>query len=432
MQDLPGAPGTARQGRTRTIVSTNDGGVATQPRAPGHERPPSAKRAPGHGRLSAALRAPGADVPPATTAGAPGQYRLRAVPPAPDHRSSARHQRAPGHGRPLAALRAARHDRPCATPRAPGADVPLATAAGAPGQYCLSAVPSAPDHDRSDARHQRAPGHGRPLAASSDVAGHDRPCATPRAPGADVPPAITAGAPGQHRLRAMANATVALPAGQRRLRQEGLPRVPANPRTLTYPRSHRDTAHTRTKYSRAFPSPCAAGGLQGGQVVSTASSLRRKPQSSPRPATGRRADSPSLPGKGPGDRSKLHHTWHYPCGFGLSGVRSKPQPTHQVHPAIQVSPHPRSCSTAATGFSLQHPSRAPPWPSAVPLHCGGTIGGPGLLPLSTMVERGRVVGHSRTTPGSIRAAVARHRLRPTIPSAAALPHLLSLNGCSPS
>ena len=81
----------------------------------------------------------------------------------------------------------------------------------------------------------------------------------------------------------MANATVALPAGQRRLRQEGLPRVPANPRTLTYPRSHRDTAHTRTKYSRAFPSPCAAGGLQGGQVVSTASSLRRKPQSSPRP-----------------------------------------------------------------------------------------------------------------------------------------------------
>ena len=108
------------------------------------DRPPSAKRAPGHGRLSAALRAPGADVPPATTAGAPGQYRLRAVPPAPDHRSSARHQRAPGHGRPLAALRAARHDRPCATPRAPGADVPLATAAGAPGQYCLSAVPCRP------------------------------------------------------------------------------------------------------------------------------------------------------------------------------------------------------------------------------------------------------------------------------------------------
>ena len=365
MQDLPGAPGTARQGRTRIIVSTNDGGVATQPRAPGHERPLAAPRAARHGRLSAASRAPGADVPPATTAGAPGQYRLRAVPPAPDHRSSARHQRAPGHGRPLAALRAARHDRPCATPRAPGADVPLATTAGAPGQHRLSAVPSAPDHARSDARHQRAPGHGRPLAASSDVAGHDRPCATPRAPGADVPPAITAGAPGQHRLRAMANATVALPAGLRRLRQEGLPRVPANPRTLTYPRSHRDTAHTRTKYSRAFPSPCAAGGLQGGQVVSPASSLRRKPRSRPRPAAHRRADSPSLPGKGP-------------------GVRSKPQPTHQVHPVIQVPPHPRPCSTAYMGLLRHHPSRAPPRPSAVPLHCGGTIGGPGLLPLSTM------------------------------------------------
>ena len=284
--------------------------------------------------------------------------RQRRTTPGPD----ARHQRAPGHGRPLAASSdVAGHDRPCATPRAPGADVPLATTAGAPGQHRLSAVPSAPDHARSDARHQRAPGHGRPLAASSDVAGHDRPCATPRAPGADVPPAITAGAPGQHRLRAMANATVALPAGLRRLRQEGLPRVPANPRTLTYPRSHRDTAHTRTKYSRAFPSPCAAGGLQGGQVVSPASSLRRKPRSRPRPAAHRRADSPSLPGKGP-------------------GVRSKPQPTHQVHPVIQVPPHPRSCSTAATGFSLQHPSRAPPWPSAVPLHCGGAIGGPGLLP----------------------------------------------------
>ena len=368
MQDLPGAPGTARQGRTRIIVSTNDGGKATQPRAPGHERPRAAQRAARHGRLSAALRAPGADVPLAMTAGAPGQHCLSAAP------------RAPGHERPLAAQRAAGRDRLSATPRAPGADVPLATAAGAPGQYCLSAVPSAPDHDRSDARHQRAPGHGRPLAASSDVAGHGRPRATPRAPGADVPLATAAGAPGQHRLRAMANATVSLPAGLRRLRQECLPRVPANPRTLTYPRSHRDTAHTRTKYSRAFPSPCAAGGLQGGQVVSPASSLRRKPRSRPRPAAHRRADSPSLPGKGPGDRSKLHHTWHYPCGFGLSGVRSKPQPTHQVHPAIQVSPHPRSCSTAATGFSLQHPSRAPPWPSAVPLHCGGAIGGPGLLP----------------------------------------------------
>ena len=79
MQDYPGAPGTARQGTTRTIVSTNDGGVATQQRAPGHERPLAASSdVAGHDRPRATLRAPGADVPPATTAGAPGQHRLSA------------------------------------------------------------------------------------------------------------------------------------------------------------------------------------------------------------------------------------------------------------------------------------------------------------------------------------------------------------------
>ena len=90
MQDHPGAPGTARQESTHIIVSANDGGTATQPRAPGHERPHAALRAARHGRLSAASTAPGADIPPATTAGAPGQYCQSAAP------------RAPGHGRPLA------------------------------------------------------------------------------------------------------------------------------------------------------------------------------------------------------------------------------------------------------------------------------------------------------------------------------------------
>ena len=365
MQDLPGAPGTARQGRTRSIiVSTNDGGTATQPRAPGHERPRAAPHAARHGRLSAATRAPGADVPPTTTAGAPGQYclsaalqapghgrplaitagapghgRLSAVPPAPDHdRSDARHTMAPGHGRPLAALSAARHDRPRATPRAPGADVPLATAARAPGQHRLSAAQWAPDHFRSRPA-PRAPGHGRPLAASSDVAGHDRPRATLRAPGADVPLATTAGAPGQHRLRAMAIATVALPAGQHRLRQEGLPRVPANPRTLIYPHSHhtassfprqRKSGHVPTNAVGAqhvAPVPPRGGGTTGG------------PNGRPsHPAADRPADSPSPPGKGPGVRST----------------------SLQAHPAIQVPPHPRSCSTAHTGFLRQNPSRAPP------------------------------------------------------------------------
>ncbi len=204
MQDHPGAPGTARQESTRTIVSTNDGGKATQPRAPGHERPPAALSAARHGRLSAATGAP-------------------------------------------------------------GADVPLASTAGAPGQHCLSAAPIA---------------------------------------------------------------TVSLPAGLRRLRQEVLPRVPATPNTLIYPQSHRGTAQPRATHShclirrsRESGNPCppvATGGPQGGYAPATCV-----------------AYSPT-----PGDAHS----------------RST---THQVHPAIQVLARPRSCSTTGTGF-LIHPSRAPP------------------------------------------------------------------------
>ena len=139
MQDHPGAPGTARQGRTRIIVSTNDGGVATQPRAPGHERPLTAQRAARHGRLSAALRAPGADVPLAMTAGAPGQHCLRAAPRAPGHERGA----GSALSECLAAQRAAGRDRLSAALRAPGADVPLATTARAPGQHRLRAAPIA-------------------------------------------------------------------------------------------------------------------------------------------------------------------------------------------------------------------------------------------------------------------------------------------------
>ena len=314
MQELPGAPGTARQGRTGTSVPATRGGVATQPRAPGHGRPPAAQRAAGHGRLSAATGAPGADVPLASTAGAPGQHCLSAVP------------RAPGHGRPLAALSAARHDRPCATLRAPGADVPLATTARAPGQHRLSAVPPAPDHARSRARHPKAPGHGRPLAAQSSAVGHDRPCATLTAPGHDVPLASTAGAPGYDRLSAVASATAALPAGLRRLRQGVLPRVPANPRTLTYPHSHRDTAHTRAAFSHT-----------------------------PRYAQSRESRNPPLSTMWRGAGSEGRHL------FPLSSGR--PQTTHQVHPAVQVPPRPRSCSTACTGLLLQNSSRAPPKPT---------------------------------------------------------------------
>ncbi len=216
MQDHPGAPGTARQESTQINVSTYDGGTATQPRAPGHERPHAALCAARHGRLSAASTAP-------------------------------------------------------------GADIPRATSARAPGQYCQSAAP-------------RAPGHGRPLAT-------------------------TAGESCRDRLSAAPIATVSSPAGLRRLRQVVLPRTPATPNTLTNPHTHRDTAHTA--YRRAT-----------------------------RYAQSRESDNPPLSTKWRG-----------------AGGEAIPSPTnHQVHPAIQVPPQPRSCSTAATGGLRQHPSRAPPAP----------------------------------------------------------------------
>ena len=336
----------------------NDGGTATQPKAPGHDHPFTASAgAAKHGRLRAAHlapgqerplaalcaarpdrpraapRAPGADIPPATTAEAPGQFRLRAA------------HLAPGHERPLAASSgAAGRDRPSAAPRAPGADVPLATPAEAPGQHRLRAVPSVPVSDRSRPA-QMAPGHNRPLAASADVAGRDRPCATLMAPDADVPPAITAEAPGQHRLSAVAIATVALPAGSHRLRQEGLPRTPANPRTPTHLSAHQDTADHHTDYSQAALSLCIAGGLPGGQPFLPSPNVGEGP--------GVRPVSPSpgaCSGGGLGRGQRLAHPF-----------------THQVQPAIQVPPHPRSCSTAVTGFLRHHPSRAPP-----PSHCGAS------------------------------------------------------------
>ena len=118
--------------------------------------------------------------------------------------ANATQPRAPGHERPPAALSAARHGRLSAATGAPGADVPLASTAGAPGQYCLSAAPRAPGHDVSLASPVRAPGHDR--------------------------------------LSAAPIATVSLPAGLRRLRQEVLPRVPATPNTLIYPHSRATAA----------------------------------------------------------------------------------------------------------------------------------------------------------------------------------------------
>ena len=292
MQDHPGAPGTARQESTHIIVSTYDGGTATQPRAPGHERPFAALRAAKHGRLSAASTAP-------------------------------------------------------------GADIPLATTAGAPGQYCQSAA-------------LRAPGHGRSLAIAAGAPCHDRLSAAPRAPADDAAPAIAATVPNHHRPSAAPIATVSSPAGLHRLRQEGLPRTPATPNTLIY----------------SYP-------------YHTVSSLRREPQYPSRPAAGHHvAPSPGACSGG---------------GLGRGQLPAHPT-THQVHPAIQVLPHPRFCSTAATGGLRQHPSRAPPAP------CPSLRRKPQSI--RTIEERRQpphAPGHSRARESLPLHMVERAGVRPSIP-----------------
>ena len=346
------------RGTTRIIMLVNRGGTATQPKAPGHDRPLAAPPAARHGRPVAIPRAPGPDVPSATTAEAPGQHRLCAA------------SKAPGHDRPLAAPPAARHGRPVAIPRAPGPDVPSATTAEAPGQHRLRAASKAPGHDRPlaappAARHGRpvaiprapgadvppaspagapgqhrlraaskAPGHDRPLAALP-AARHGRPVAILKAPGADVPRATTARAPGQHRLCAVAIATAPSPAGLRRPRQEDLPRVPATPNTLTYPYTPRDTAQKHATHAHhlnchsQFPPHHS-----------------RKSMSRP-PTRGGQPHPPVATGTPPG-------------GNAPSTRRLSHLSTHHVQPAIQVPPQPRCCSTAVTGIRRQHPARAPP------------------------------------------------------------------------
>ena len=162
MQDHPGAPGTARQESTRTTVSTYDGGNATQPRAPGHERPRAALRAARHGRLSAASTAPGADVPLASTARAPGQYCQSAA------------LRAPGHGRPLATTAGVLfHDRLSA---APIATVSLPAGLRRLRQAVLPRTTATPNiltypHAHHLTRHSRASEAPRPPVATGGPKG---------------------------------------------------------------------------------------------------------------------------------------------------------------------------------------------------------------------------------------------------------------------
>ena len=206
------------------------------------------------------------------------------------------------------------------------------------------------------------------------------------------PPATTAGAPGQHRLRAMANATVALPAGQHRLRQEGLPHNPANPRTPTYPHTHQHTAPNHTLYRRP-----------------TRDTLSRESKNPP-----------------------LSTMWR-----GAGGEAISSPTTHQVHPAIQVPPHPRPCSTADTGFHRSHPSRAPPRPPAenLPRSAHSPLRmlerGPGMwLNIPPPRTAGGAIGGPATTLCSLCALWPKGLS--AVRSAHPPPHLASSNGCSPS
>ena len=130
------------------ILPANSGGIATQPRAPGHERPrPASADAARHGRLSAAATAPGADVPRAPSARAPGQYCQSAA------------------------------------PRAPGPDVLLATTARVPRHDRLSAAQPVSEHNRSGATLAAASAPDHSPVSLPPAAGHDRSRRVPVAAG---------------------------------------------------------------------------------------------------------------------------------------------------------------------------------------------------------------------------------------------------------
>ena len=136
MRDTASAP-RAPTGSSLGILPAISGGLATTPRAPGHERPSAAQRAAEHGRLSAAATAPGYDIPRATTVRAPG------------------------------------HDCLSAAQKAPGPDVPRATTARALRHDRLSAAPLVPEHNRSGAPSAAASAPAHSPVSPPPVVGHD-------------------------------------------------------------------------------------------------------------------------------------------------------------------------------------------------------------------------------------------------------------------
>ncbi len=269
MQDHPGAPGTARQGPTRTVVPAACGGAAAHPpRAPGQEQPRTVQRAARPDRPRAAhralgpwgprlaQRAPDQDVPRATTARAPGSDRPCAAlsGPVPDRSRAA--QKAPGQERPRTAQRAVGPDRPRAAHRALGPWGPR------PAQR-------APGHDVPPASTARAPGHGRPCAAQLGPA-HQRSHHAPMAPPAHAPARAGMYVP---------NTTAPWPARVYRLLQDGL--VSVTPHPLIHPTPPRSVG----RWPLPSPGACSGGGPGRGRLPTHQVHLAIQVPLRPPPAT---------------------------------------------------------------------------------------------------------------------------------------------------
>ena len=269
---------------------------------------------------------------------------------------------------PSPRMRAARHDRPRATPRAPGADVPPATTAGAPGQHRLSAVPSArtttgpaPGTKRRrvmtdpPSRHPvrqsmtvRAPPLGRRAMTYPSSSRRGRRVMAVRAPRVMVPDRQRSHhAPMARPGHALASAgtsvpitTAPLPARVSRLLQERLSRITATPDNRTYPQSHRLNRHSRLR-GNPCP-PVATGGPQGGDAPATRATCSQAPTD-------------------PHSHSTTHPV--HPLTTAPTAARRSPPTAAGVHPATQAPTRPSP--TTGTGVSRQTHPRAPP-----PRHCG--------------------------------------------------------------
>ena len=137
-------------------------------------------------------------------------------------------------------------------PGAPGTARPGNAGTAVPaacGGAAVQPMPQAPDHNRSSAAPMpmpKAPDHNRSRAA---------PMPMPKAPGHQRSDAASMASPGHARCgpvtagRSVPMATAPVPAQASRQLQEVLPRVPATPRTLTYPQSCPNTAKNQTAYS---------------------------------------------------------------------------------------------------------------------------------------------------------------------------------------